>query len=109
MSQNPDMTQISQNQAQLLAQALGECFIAAGMIAPCTELTGPQLLALAGDLKTHLHEQNTRPAECWRWVYQDGSYSQTFEGQGPDTEMEAIAKAAELPRTVQRLFARTSG
>ncbi|HCF2447067.1 TPA: hypothetical protein NIA45_004736 [Pseudomonas aeruginosa] len=104
MSQNPDMTQISQHQAQLMAQALGECFIAAGMIAPGTELTGPQLLALADDLKTHLHEQNTRPAECWRWVYQDGSYSQTFEGQGPDPEIEASAKAAELPRTVQRLF-----
>lgn len=106
MSENPDITQ---HEAQQLVQALGECFVAAGMIEPGTELTGPQILALAGDLKNHLQEQSSRPADCWRWVYVDGSCSQTFEGQGPDTEMEAIAKAAELPRTVQRLFARTSG
>lgn len=108
MSQTTDINPISQQHVQELAKALGECFVAAGIIEPGTELTGPQLLMLAGDLKSQLHQQRTRPADCWRWVYVDGSCSQTFEGQGPDTEMEAIAKAAELPRTVQRLFARST-
>lgn len=62
MSHSTNINPISQDQAQELAKALAECVIAAGIIEPGTELTGPQLLMLAGDLKSHL--QSARENYC---------------------------------------------
>ncbi|WP_213664202.1 hypothetical protein [Stutzerimonas stutzeri] len=62
MSHSTNINPISQEQAQELAKALAECVIAAGIIEPGTELTGPQLLMLAGDLKSHL--QSARENYC---------------------------------------------
>ncbi|MBP5947933.1 hypothetical protein [Pseudomonas sp. P9(2020)] len=42
------------HQVDLLGQALGECISAAGIIRPDANLTGPELLMLAQDLKSHL-------------------------------------------------------
>lgn len=47
-------TAITQSQAIQLGQALSECAVAAGIPAEGTTLIGPDLLLLAGDLKSHL-------------------------------------------------------
>lgn len=55
LAQQPVETLI--HQAKLLAQALGECIEAAGITRPGAELSGPELLMFAGDLKRHLETQ----------------------------------------------------
>ncbi|HDS1721684.1 hypothetical protein NPS53_09240 [Pseudomonas putida] len=49
-----DMTADLEHQNMVLAQALGECMIAAGIIRHDAPLTGPQLVMFASDLKGHV-------------------------------------------------------
>ncbi|EPV8691108.1 hypothetical protein ACQYZY_28880 [Pseudomonas aeruginosa] len=70
-----DSTAITQSQAIQLGQALAECAVAAGIAAEGASLTGPDLLLLAGDLKSHLQTAGAAPAPCvWKRDEDTGAY-----------------------------------
>jgi hypothetical protein len=43
-----------EHQGHLLAQALGKCIVQAGIVAPDTPMTGPQLIHHSRDLRVHI-------------------------------------------------------
>lgn len=52
----------NEHQVALLAEALGKCLVASGIVRADADLTGPHLLLFAEDLERFLKELNTRPA-----------------------------------------------
>lgn len=67
--------EITQGQAVQIGQALAECGVAAGIVAPGTALTGPALLMLAHDLKLHLQARSATPVPCvWTRDEDTGAY-----------------------------------
>ena len=52
----------SEHQVALLAEALGKCLVASGIVRADADLTGPHLLMFAEDLERFLKEATTRPA-----------------------------------------------
>ena len=53
---------VKDSQIKMLGQLLGECIIAAGIVRPDSELSGPQLLLFGQDLKEYLERIN-KPKE----------------------------------------------
>lgn len=53
---------LTSRQGELLAEALGKCLVASGIVRQDAQLTGPHLLLFADDLERMLKDLNTRPA-----------------------------------------------
>lgn len=89
----------SDHQCKLLADALGECIMAAGIVRKDIDgLSGPQLLMFAEDLKRHLAAPAQEDAERYRILRNNPRIAHRFAGLHAcqrDQYVDAVRAAAE--------------
>lgn len=101
VEQHKNMRELAERNGALLAQALGECLVEAGITRPDASLSGPDLLMFAQDLKRHLSQQTIKRRMPERAEFEGihGGHQMRTQGEA-DAYNAALAEVSRLNTSV---------